>query len=135
MDDILAINAHLKYVEFLLHIYDNERDDITLLEIKTKFKDKFKTDINLLNQNFGIYRLLPLVLMKEEYKNQRKELSGDIEKIKTIRDSIVHNNFSNTEKGYEFKNNNNLVTFSYDEFNKFLSKIENEFYANNKTSR
>jgi len=115
MQNILAINAHLKYVEFLLYIFDKASDEMTLGEIKKAFQEKFKTQHPLLNQNFGIYRLLPLILMKEEYKKQRKELSGDIEKIKIIRDAISHHNFS--------------IDSSYDEFISFLHKVENDFYT------
>jgi len=135
MQDILAINSHLKYVEYLLYLFDNESDDITLREIKNKFQDKFKTNHALLNQNFGVYRLLPLILMKEEYKNQRQELSGDIKKIKIIRDAIVHHNFSIDENGYEFKNDKDTVSFSYKEFTDFLYKIENKFYSKNINNR
>jgi len=135
MQDILAINSHLKYVEYLLYLFDNESDEITLREIKNKFQDKFKTNHDLLNQNFGVYRLLPLILMKEEYKNQRQALSGDIKKIKIIRDAIVHHDFSIDENGYEFKDDKDTVSFSYKEFTNFLHKIENEFYSQNISSR
>jgi len=131
MQDILAINAHLKYVEFLLYIYDNKSDEMTLGEIKKEFTDKFKTNHKLLNQNFGVYRLLPLILMKEEYKNQKKALLGNVEKIKIIRDAIAHHNFSINEQGYIFKNDKKELSFSYEEFTKFLHEIENEFYQTN----
>lgn len=129
MNDILQINAHLKYVEFLLFIFDNENDQITLGEIRTRFKATFGTDTVLLNQNYGIYRLLPLILMKEEYKNRKKELSGDIKKIKIIRDAIAHHKFIINEHGYEFTDGKNKVSFSYEEFNVFIHSIENNFYA------
>ncbi|MCP4763275.1 MAG: hypothetical protein GY870_15990 [archaeon] len=131
MNDILNINAHLKYVEFLLNIFDNESDDITLGDIKRKFYDKFQTNHALLNQNFGVYRLLPLILIKEEYKNQKKELKGNVEKIKIIRDAIAHHKFSVDKSGYRFENNKGTVEFSYKEFNEFLHEIENDFYVNN----
>ena len=38
MQDILHINAHLKYVEYLLHVFDTESEETTLGEIKSKFK-------------------------------------------------------------------------------------------------
>ncbi len=131
-ENILKINTHLKHVEFLLHSFDNEDDKITLGEIKNKFKDKFKTEYKLLlNQNFGVYRLLPLILIKEEYKNQKKELSGDVEKIKIIRDAIAHHKFSMNEQGYTFKNDKKTLYFTYENFNLFLHHIENEFYKQN----
>jgi len=128
MQDILGINAHLKYVEFLLGVYDNESDSMTLKEIREKFKKNFHTNHILLNQNFGIYRLLPLILIKEEYKNQKKEFTEDIIKIKIIRDAIAHHKFKMTEDGYLFKNDKNEFKFTFEEFNNFLHRIENEFY-------
>lgn len=131
MKEILNINAHLKYVEFLLHTFDEGQDEQTLGDIREQFKSSFKTSHKLLNQNFGIYRLLPLILIKEEYKNQRAELLGDVAKIKVIRDSIAHGNFSIDEMGYTFENNKNKLALSYEEFSVFLHKIENEFYSKN----
>ena len=81
-DQILQINANLKYIEYLLNIFDNESENITLKEIKSKFQTEFKTKPILLNQYFGIIRLLPLILIKETYKSLKIELKGDIEKIK-----------------------------------------------------
>lgn len=52
MSDILAINAHLKYVEYLLNQFDNENEDITLKEIRNKFQEKFGHKDILLNQSF-----------------------------------------------------------------------------------
>jgi len=104
METTLAINAHLKYVEYLLKVFDSYPDDATLGTIRGKFEKRFSTRHILLNQNFGIYRLLPLLLIKEEYKKDRKELVGIVDQIKTIRDSIAHNNFSIDETGYHFIN-------------------------------
>lgn len=129
MNNILQINAHLKYVEYLLYQFDNESGQTTLEEIRNKFYKKFKHKDILLNQFFGIYRLLPLILIKENYKNQKKELVGDIEKIKIIRDAISHHNFQINENGYVFKNNKKEIKFTYDEFEIFLHQIENEFYS------
>ena len=128
MKDILEINASLKYAEFLLHKFDNSPDDMTLGELRAAFKEKFLTLHPLLNQNFGIYRLLPLMLIKEEYKNSKKELSGDVEKIKIIRDAIAHHKFKIDEQGYSFENDKGEVKFNYTEFTDFIHKIENEFY-------
>lgn len=50
MQEILNINAHLKYVEFLLHTFDECRDDLTLGDIRSQFRSTFKTLHPLLNQ-------------------------------------------------------------------------------------
>lgn len=132
MNDILSINAHIKYVEYLLYQFDNESGQTTLEEIRNKFHEKFKHKDILLNQFFGIYRLLPLILIKENYKNQKKELFGNIKKIKIIRDSISHNSFQMNENGYIFKNDKEELAFTYDAFQVFLHEIENEFYSSGK---
>ena len=128
METILAINAHLKYVEFLLHIFDSYPNATTLKTIREEFEKRFSTRHVLLNQNFGIYRLLPLILIKEEHKKDRKNLTGIIEQIKIIRDSIAHNSFSIDENGYHFTNDKKSITLTYDEFIQFVHQVENEFY-------
>lgn len=128
MKTILAINAHLKYVEYLLHVFDTATEETTLKQIREEFKKRFSTRSVLLNQNFGIYRLLPLILIKEEYKKDSKALSGVIEQIKFIRDSIAHNSFSIDENGYKFENGKQSISLTYDEFVKFIHEAENEFY-------
>lgn len=128
METILAINAHLKYVEFLLHVFDTAPDTKTLKEIREEFENRFSTRHILLNQNFGIYRLLPLILIKEEHKKSRRDMAGVIEQIKVIRDSIAHNSFSIDEKGYHFGNDKKSISLSYAEFVEFIYKVENEFY-------
>ena len=126
---ILNINAYLKFVEYILHAFDNYDDQTTLGDVRKEFKSKFETGTILLNQYFGIVRLIPLILIKEVYKNEKKELKDDIEKIKIIRDSIAHNSFFIDERGYIFKNNKKELKFSYEEFQKFLHRIENNFYS------
>lgn len=128
MEAILAINAHLKYVEYLLHVFDTYPDATSLKAIREEFEKRFLTRHALLNQNFGIYRLLPLLLIKEEYKKDRKDLVGVIEQIKVIRDSIAHNSFSIDEKGYHFQNDKKSIFLTYDEFVGFVHRVENEFY-------
>lgn len=129
METILAINAHLKYVEYLLHVFDSAPAEMTLKEIREEFEKRFLARHVLLNQYFGIYRVLPLILIKEEYKKDRKDLVGVIEQIKIIRDSIVHNRFSIDQDGYHFKNDKMSISLTYDEFVLFLHKVENEFYG------
>ncbi len=132
MNSILAINAHLKYVEFLLHVFDNYDDSVTLGHIRSEFIDKFSTLHILLNQNFGVYRLLPLMLIKEEYKKDRKPLEGIIKQIKQIRDSIAHNDFSMDEKGYNFNDGKSSLSLSYSELAELIHKIENNFLKGQK---
>jgi hypothetical protein len=128
MNTILAINAHLKYVEYLLHVFDTYPDATTLKTIREEFEKQFSTRHILLNQNFGIYRLLPLILIKEEHKKDRKDLVGVIEQIKCIRDSIAHNSFSIDENGYHFSSGKKSLTLTFDDFAKLLHKVENDFY-------
>ncbi len=128
METILAINAHFKYVEYLLNVFDTYPDGTTLKTIREEFENRFSTRHSLLNQNFGIYRLLPLILIKEEHKRDRKDLVGIIEQIKVIRDSVVHNSFSIDKNGYHFKNDKKSISLTYDEFVEFVHKVENEFY-------
>ena len=131
MNQILLINAHIKYVEYLLHVFDTYPKETTLKTIRENFEKKFSTRHFLLNQHFGIYRLIPLILMKEEYKKYKKELVGVTEQIKVIRDSIVHNTFSMNEDGYHFKNDKKSFFMTFDEFSQFLHIVENEFYKEN----
>lgn len=98
--DILNVNAHLKYVEFLLSAFDRRSDYMTLGELRLEFKSRFQTLQPLLNKSFGIYRLLQLILMKGEYKNLGIKLEGGINKIKIILDSIDHNKFLIDEMSY-----------------------------------
>lgn len=128
MEKILAINAHLKYVEYLLHMFDTYSDETTLKTIRKDFEKRFSTQHILLNQNFGIYRLLPIILMKEEFKKDNKELVGVTEQVKVIRDAIAHNSFSVDGNGYYFKNDKKEISMTYNEFTLFLHKVENEFY-------
>ncbi|MBI5891399.1 MAG: hypothetical protein HZB47_12120 [Nitrosomonadales bacterium] len=128
METILAINAHLKYVEYMLHVFDTYPDETTLKAIREDFQKRFSAQHTLLNQNFGIYRLLPIILMKEEFKKDKKELVGVTEQVKVIRDSIAHNSFSIDENGYHFENDKKSIFMTYDEFTQFLHEVENEFY-------
>ena len=132
MKDILSINAHLKYVEHLLSVFDSSNDKVTLGEIRGEFEKKFGTKHILLNQHFGIYRLLPLILMKEEYKKQKKELSGDILTIKVIRDAVAHHNFTISKQGYKFQNDKKTISLTYKEFNDLLYRVEKSFYIDGK---
>lgn len=110
-------------------MFDNESDEKSLGEIRKNFENLFKTRPVLLNQYLGIIRLIPLLLIKEIYKNEHKSLVGDVEKIKIIRDSLAHNSFAINEKGYIFSNDKKQLEISYNDFPSFLHKVENTFYA------
>ncbi|MCB4759279.1 MAG: hypothetical protein LGB58_00900 [Sulfurovum sp.] len=101
---IMLIIANLRHIEFILHVFDNNSDKETLGEIRQQFQEGYKTPSSfpLFNQFFGICRLMPLILIKEEYRKQKKELSGDIKTIKIIRDAVAHGRFSIEEEGYIF---------------------------------
>lgn len=128
METILAINAHIKYVEYLLHVFDTYPDATTLKTIRDEFEKRFSTRHVLLNQCFGIYRLLPLLLIKEEYKKDKKDLLGIAGKIKVVRDAVAHNNFSIDADGYHFSNDKRTIHLTYDEFVKFVHDVEKSFY-------
>ena len=122
----LQINADLKYIEFILSSFYNSDDKKTLKEIKAEFKDKFKIELpNLLNQNFGIIRLIPLLLIREDLKNSGNKYDKN---ITIIRHALAHNNFSADEEGYHFSSDRGDVTISYEEFVDFIYKLENNYY-------
>ncbi|MCB4749713.1 MAG: hypothetical protein LGB67_06555 [Sulfurovum sp.] len=124
----------IRHVTFLIHTFDNDPNEVTLGEIRQKFKEEYKTP-SPFYQYFGIYRLMPLILIKEEYRKQKKDLSDDdIKTIKIIRDAVVHNDFSIEKKGYTFRGDSKEREFTYmtfEEFKKFIYRIENEFYIDN----
>ena len=123
----LSINADLKYIEFLLHAINTADDSKTVGEIKKDFTSKFKTNIpHMLNQNFGIIRLVPLLLMREELKNEGKKYDR---RISIVRHALSHNNFTINETGYEFHSNIGDCKMTYSEFVDFIWLIENEFYT------
>ena len=125
---ILRLNAHVKYIEFLLHSFDEENEEVTIGEIRIKFKESFNYKDKLLNQYFGIYRLIPLLLIKEEYKKIKSPLEGDVKTIKIIRDALSHGKFTFDENGYYFSDGKEELTLSYEEYNSFLYRIENDYY-------
>lgn len=133
----LALNADLKYIEFILHIIDNSDENLTISEIKKLFKEKFKTEIPaLLNQNFGILRLVPLLLMRESLKNEKMKTNSQYDKrIDIIRHALAHNNFSSDEIGYKFDSDKGNCEMNYEEFIQFVSKVENDFYKKRSEQR
>jgi len=127
LNTILNINAHLKYVEYLLHVFDNGEDSMTLKEIRNDFKNKFLTIHPLHNQYFAIYRLITLILIREKQKGSGKK-SKDEEDIMIIRHSIAHNNFEITPTNFIFNCNKGILKLTYEELVQFIYRIENKFY-------
>ncbi|MGA2069785.1 MAG: hypothetical protein ABSG97_00400 [Sedimentisphaerales bacterium] len=124
---ILPINAELKYIEFLLHALTTSNDSKTVGEIKKDFLAKFKIELpHLLNQHFGIIRIIPLLLMREELKNEGKKYDR---RISIVRHALAHNKFSINETGYEFYSNAGNCKMNYSEFVDFIWLIENEYYT------
>jgi len=123
----LYINAHLKYIEFLLHAVDIAGDSETVGRIKKDFTDKFQTKMpHMLNQYFGIIRLLPLLLMRERLKEEGKEYDT---RISIVRHALAHDKFTIDEAGYEFKSNKGNCKMTRSELVDFIWSIENEFYT------
>lgn len=131
--DTLGINALIKYIEFLLYHFDKGDKKMTLEELRKKFKDTFNYDGILLNQYFGIIRLVPLILINENIKKDDEKLKklkpDDVKKINIIRNAVSHNLFLINEKGYSFKNHKKELKMTYLDFQKFLQKIEYDFHA------
>jgi hypothetical protein len=124
---ILSINANLKYIEFLLHALITSDDSKTVSEIKKDFVSKFKINLpHLLNQHFGIIRLIPLLLMREELKNEGKKYDP---RISIIRHALAHGNFLINKTGYEFYSDIGKCIMTYSEFVDFIWLVENEFYT------
>jgi len=123
------VNAHLKFMEFILGTIDNADNTKTVGQIRSEFKAKFQHELQrMLTPNFGVIRLIPLMLMVED---KVAEDSEDGKKIKAIRNAFAHNTFSYDENGYTFRPNRlngDIVTISYEEFIPFLWRIENEYY-------
>jgi hypothetical protein len=129
LKDILSLNATLKFIEFVIGAVDKADDTKTVGQIRCEFKEKFEHDLQpLINQNFGIIRLIPLMHMVQDRFLVNTE---DGIKIKAIRNSVAHNTFSCDKTGYTFlpnRQNGEIVRISYEEFVPFLWRIENEFY-------
>ncbi len=128
LNNALRVNAELKYIEHLLHVFDTANETMTMAQVRQDFIDKFPTGGPLLNQHFGLLRFLPLMMIKEIIK-EKKEQYEDADRIKTIRDSIAHNNFLIDETGYTFIAGNSTTKVTLNEHPEFLHRIENDFYA------
>lgn len=125
----LSLNAELKWIEHVLGVFDEADEALTLKEVRNEFYKKFsiKKPFPLLNSDFGIIRSLPLMFIKEiEQRNPDK--NKDYKTIQIIRNAISHLQYDYDAKGYSFKSKQGAVEMSYDEFNKLLYRIENEFH-------
>ncbi|RUR24669.1 hypothetical protein [Legionella qingyii] len=128
--NILNISSYLKFIEFTLGSVSekNADGDKTIKDIKNDFKRKFHFDLPyLLNQNFGILRLIPLLLIREYYKKSNIS-DSDRKSIDIIRHALAHGNFSIDEKGYNFWCDKGEINYSFIDFQHFINKIEHEFY-------
>lgn len=76
-----------------------------------------------------MYRLIPLMFIKEENIKAQKPLDDINKTIKVMRDSFAHNNIKANNEGFTFKGNKIEIKMTYEEFNEFLYKVENN-YAN-----
>lgn len=128
--NILGLNAYLKFVEFVLGSFDQASDDKTVGEIRTEFQQKFlHSPLPFMSQQFGLIRLVPLMYMAEE-KFLAGSPDGDI--IRAMRNAFAHNNVEYDENGYTFKPNRagaQPVNLSYSEIVSFIHRVENAFYA------
>ncbi len=130
--DPLRINSHLKFIEFLLATIDSADDFTTIADIKRKFSEKFGTPPPpLLSQEFGLVRLIPLMLIREELKKRGSPYDHT---ISIIRHAFAHGNIECSEIGYEFKSDTGTCTMSYANFNEFIWWVENAFYNNRQLS-
>lgn len=129
LEDTLNLNAALKFIEFVIGTVDNAEDTKTVGQLRCEFKENFKHDLpTLINQHFGIIRLIPLMHMAQDLFLENTE---DGRKLRAIRNAFAHNTFSCDEKGYTFlpnRPNGEIVRISYEEFVPFVWRIENEFY-------
>jgi hypothetical protein len=127
--NILRLNAALKFIEFVIGFVDRADDAKTVGQLRREFNEKFETELpTLLNQHFGIIRLIPLMHMVEHHF---LESSEDGKRLRAIRNAFAHNTFSYDETGYTFLPNRpsgEVVKISYEEFVPFLWRIENEFH-------
>jgi hypothetical protein len=135
LEDILSLNAALKFIEFVIGSVDKADDTKTVGQLRREFREKFNHDLHpLINQHFGIIRLIPLMHMVQD---RFLENTVDGARIKAIRNAFAHNTFSCDESGYTFfpnRPNGATVRISYEEFTPFVWRIENEFYKGRVTT-
>ncbi len=124
--NVLALNAELKFIEFILAFIDKAHDLKTIGNLRSEFKRQFGIDLGpLLNQHFGIVRLIPLMYVVQDRFFDGTE---DGKLMRAIRNAFAHNDFSWDENGYTFnKAGAHDIRFNYAEFMEFLHRIENEY--------
>lgn len=129
LEDTLALNAALKHIEFVIGAIDRAADMMTVGQIRREFREIFSHDLQpLINQDFGIIRLIPLMHMVQD---RFLENTVDGARLKAIRNAFAHNTFSCDESRYTFFPNRQdgaIVRISYEDFVPFVWRIENEFY-------
>lgn len=131
----LGINAHLKFIEFVLKTIAEAHNNKTVGEIREEYQREFNYEMpSLLDQNFGLIRLIPLIHIAEDGCIANEE---DKKTIKAIRNAFTHNTVSYDNEGYTFApqpkhNHKNVETvrIKYADFLTFLNRIENNFYQN-----
>ena len=98
------------------------------------YKNLLKDFSSLLSQNFLIIRLITILFLKEEDSINENDIKN---KVKKIRNSIAHNNFSLNSNGFIFykrpkqSNEESLeISFemSYSELQFFVHQVEQIFF-------
>ena len=124
--EILQFNAYLKYLEATLYEIDNANADLTIEELKKNVYKKFRFQYPLLNQYFGLVRLLILVQIRE---NLKKDKSLD-PRVHIIRHAISHGNIDINKDEFTFRSDKGDCELSFKEFNNFIHDLENDYYFN-----
>ncbi|WP_126399308.1 hypothetical protein [Blastochloris tepida] len=126
---LLHLNATLKFIEFIIKNFDEADDTKPIGQIRQEFKEKLGANApKLINQHFGIIRLIPLMHIAQEKFLDNTE-DGKI--LRIIRNSFAHNDFQCNENVYKFFNNRpneKDVDMEYEEFVNFIWRIENAFF-------
>ncbi|MCB4750594.1 MAG: hypothetical protein LGB72_00605 [Sulfurovum sp.] len=130
---IILIIDNLRHIGFILHVFDNNSVKVTLGEIRQRFEEKFETLSPSLDQYFGIYRLISLVLIREENKEQSREMPDD---LKFVRNAVAHGRFS-IEEGYIFSEKKKKIQkkYTYEKIVQFIDEIEKIFHKYYKDSK
>jgi len=129
---ILGFNAWYKYIEFVLGAFDQDSDQKTLGELRLEYHEKFQVKPSaLLNQYFGLSRLLIICWMDEVNTNHGKPIrDDDVKSMKIIRNAVAHGDVESCPEGILFKNvkKGTEKFISYDDLVILTHKIENTFY-------
>jgi hypothetical protein len=133
--DALWLSAHLKYAEYLFNIFDTADENLTLKNIREAFLKEFRRENYpkepLSNHFFGILKIVPLMYIREIYKKEGKLSEEDMKNMSGIRNAFAHGAIESSSEGYTFtadeKKEKKSITMTYEEFNAFLYRIENNF--------